>query len=51
MQKGSWKEYHENSTLKAEGIYVNGEKEGEWKNYDDKGKSIKSTTFSKGEVK
>ncbi len=48
---GLWKDYNEDGTLKSQGNYVNGAKEGKWQEFDATGKIIKTTTYSKGQIK
>ena len=48
VKTGYWREFYENGNIKAEGKYENNEKEGVWKQYDDKEKPLKSIKYSKG---
>jgi len=48
---GVWKDYDEEGKLKFQGNYVNGEKEGKWQEFDAAGKVVKTTAYSKGQVK
>lgn len=48
---GTWKEYDEQGYLKLQGNYVFGEKDGKWQEFDAAGKIIKTTNYSKGQVK
>ena len=40
-----WKEYYPNEKIKAERMYINDEKIGEWKEYDELGKLTKTVKY------
>jgi len=45
---GSFKEYHTDGTLKSEGNYSNGQKDGQWKEYLPNGELSKTIKFKRG---
>jgi len=48
---GTWKEFDEEGRLKLQGNYLMGEKEGRWQEFDTAGKVVKTTIYSKGQIK
>ena len=47
---GLWTEFNSDKTIKAEGNYKNGEKDGYWKEYTEKGNLLETTKFQTGEL-
>ena len=45
---GKWVENNEDGTLKLDGTYVAGEKDGKWTEHDASGKPVKVTKYVKG---
>jgi antitoxin component YwqK of YwqJK toxin-antitoxin module len=48
---GPWKDYTEEGVLKFQGNYVNGEKDGKWQELDANGKVLKTSVYTKGQLK
>ncbi len=50
LRQGPFLTYHDNGRIYKSGNYVNGLKEGEWKEYDKYGKLLKILTYKKGKI-
>ena len=48
--EGEYVDYYDNGRIKQKGIYLSGEKHGDWKEYNTRGQLTKIVTFSKGKV-
>jgi antitoxin component YwqK of YwqJK toxin-antitoxin module len=50
MENGIWKYYFENGILKSEQFYINGKEDGICTDYNQSGKKIKESHYSKGKL-
>jgi len=50
LREGSFIDYHENGRIKLQGKYISGRKEGSWREYNTRGKLVKTSIYSGGKV-
>ena len=50
LRQGMFTDYHENGRIKLQGKYIAGRKEGSWREYNKRGRLVKTSLYKKGKV-